>query len=48
MALLSEPEAKRDAYRRKLADARRDGLLMRARDLMTTADYPEPSRAFVS
>src|SRR5207248_2002285 len=46
MALLSEPEAKHEAYRRKLADARRDGLLTRARDLMTREDYPEPSRAF--
>jgi tetratricopeptide (TPR) repeat protein len=46
MALLSEPEAKREAYRRKLGDARQNNLLMRVRDLMTTEDYPEPSRAF--
>jgi tetratricopeptide (TPR) repeat protein len=46
MALLSEPEGKLDAYRRKLSDARRNGQVMRVRDLMTTEDYPEPSRAF--
>jgi tetratricopeptide (TPR) repeat protein len=46
MALLSEPDAKHEAYRRKLAEARQNGLLMRVRDLITMEEYPEPSRAF--
>jgi hypothetical protein len=46
MALLSEPDAKRETYRRKLGDARQNGLLFRARELMTMEEYPEPSRSF--
>jgi hypothetical protein len=46
MALLSEPAGKLDVYRRKLAEARQDGLLMGVRDLMTQDEYPEPRRAF--
>jgi hypothetical protein len=46
MALLSEPPAKLAVYRRKLDEARQDGLLMRVRDLMTQDEYPEARRAF--
>jgi hypothetical protein len=46
MALLSEPGDKLDGYRRKLAEARRDGLLLPVRDLMTAEEYPEARRAF--
>jgi hypothetical protein len=46
MALLSEPPAKLDAYRRKLAEARRNRLLFSVRDLMTMEEYPEPARSF--
>ncbi len=46
MALLSEPSDKLDVYRRKLAQAREDRLLLPVRDLMAMDDYPEPGRAF--
>jgi hypothetical protein len=46
MALLSEPGPKLDGYRRKLAEAREDGLLLPVRDLMMREEYPAPGRAF--
>jgi hypothetical protein len=46
MALLSEPAAKHEQYRRKLAEARQNGLLFPVRDLVTMEEYPEPARAF--
>ncbi len=46
MALLSEPDARLDVYRRKLDEAQRGGLLFPLHNLMTLEDYPTASRAF--
>jgi hypothetical protein len=44
MAVLSETESRIEAHRRNLAKACRDGRLMSVREVITSKDYPHPSR----
>jgi hypothetical protein len=44
MAVLSETETRVEAHRRNLAHALRDGKLMSVREVLTSKEYPHPSK----